>query len=161
MNIKSLYTAVLTLLMTASVALAQQTITVTGKVVDKEGLPVIGAGVFVNGTTNRAVSDFDGQYKLDNVPVDAVITAMNLGYEELQLNVEGRSSIDFVLQEEALVLDDVMVVAYGTAKKESFTGSASVVKGNDLEKRPVGNLTKSFEGTVAGVQVTSGGGTAL
>lgn len=158
MNIKSLYTAVLTLLMTASVALAQQTITVTGKVVDKEGLPVIGAGVFVNGTTNRAVSDFDGQYKLDNVPVDAVITAMNLGYEELQLNVEGRSSIDFVLQEEALVLDDVMVVAYGTAKKESFTGSASVVKGNDLEKRPVGNLTKSFEGTVAGVQVTSGGG---
>lgn len=158
MNIKSLYTAVLTLLMTASAALAQQTITVTGKVVDKEGLPVIGAGVFVNGTTNRAVSDFDGQYKLDNVPVDAVITAMNLGYEELQLSVEGRSSIDFVLQEEALVLDDVMVVAYGTAKKESFTGSASVVKGNDLEKRPVGNLTKSFEGTVAGVQVTSGGG---
>ncbi len=158
MNIKSLYTAVLTLLMTASAALAQQTITVTGKVVDKEGLPVIGAGVFVNGTTNRAVSDFDGQYKLDNVPVDAVITAINLGYEELQLSVEGRSSIDFVLQEEALVLDDVMVVAYGTAKKESFTGSASVVKGNDLEKRPVGNLTKSFEGTVAGVQVTSGGG---
>ncbi len=158
MNIKSLYTTVLLLLMTASAALAQQTITVTGKVVDKDGLPIIGAGVFVNGTTNRAVSDFDGQYKLDNVPVDAIITAMNLGYEELQLSVDGKSVIDFVLQEEALVLDDVMVVAYGTAKKESFTGSASVVKGNDLEKRPVGNLTKSFEGTVAGVQVTSGGG---
>ena len=62
------------------------------------------------------------------------------------------------MQEDAAQIEGVMVVAYGTAKKESFTGSAAVVKGDELQKRVVGNISKSFEGTVAGVQVASGGG---
>ena len=158
MKIKSLYIIVLCFLAASVSAFAQQKITVTGKVVDKDGAPVISAGVFVKGTTNGTVTDFDGNHVLAQVPVDAVLTATNLGYAESERAVDGKSVVDFVLQDESVVLDDVIVVAYGTAKKESFTGSASVVNGEELGKRPVGNLTKSFEGTVAGVQVTSGGG---
>lgn len=157
MKNKSLYIIVLSLLLSFT-ALAQQKITVSGRVVDKDGVPVMSAGVFVKGTTNGTVTDFDGNYVLNQVPVDAVLTASNLGYAESERQVDGKTVVDFVLQDEAVVLDDVIVVAYGTAKKESFTGSASVVKGEELGKRPVGHLTKSFEGTVAGVTVTSGGG---
>ena len=157
MKNKSLYIIVLSLLLSFT-ALAQQKITVSGRVVDKDGMPVMSAGVFVKGTTNGTVTDFDGNYVLNQVPVDAVLTASNLGYAESERLVDGKTVVDFVLQDEAVVLDDVIVVAYGTAKKESFTGSASVVKGEELGKRPVGHLTKSFEGTVAGVTVTSGGG---
>lgn len=157
MKSKSLYIIVLSLLLSFT-ALAQQKITVSGRVVDKDGVPVMSAGVFVKGTTNGTVTDFDGNYVLNQVPVDAVLTASNLGYAESERPVDGKTVVDFVLQDESVVLDDVIVVAYGTAKKESFTGSASVVKGEELGKRPVGHLTKSFEGTVAGVTVTSGGG---
>ena len=141
-----------------AVSAQDKTITVSGKVTDKTGQPVISAGVFIKGTTVGTVTDFDGKYTLPNVPSDAVLTASNLGYTTAEQAVNGKSVIDFVLQDESVILDDVIVVAYGTAKKESFTGSASVVKGDELSKRPVGNLTKSFEGAVAGVQVTSGGG---
>lgn len=157
MKNKSLYIIVLSLLLSVT-AFAQQKITVTGRVVDKDGMPVMSAGVFVKGTTNGTVTDFDGNYVLNQVPVDAVLTASNLGYAESEHPVGGKTVVDFVLQDESVVLDDVIVVAYGTAKKESFTGSAGVVKGEELSKRPVGHLTKSFEGMVAGVTVTSGGG---
>ena len=139
-------------------AFAQDKIAVSGNVTDKDGAPLIGVGVFVKGTTNGVVTDFDGNYSLPSVPVDAVLTFSTLGFNELEVQVNGQTEISVVMQEENVVLDDVIVVAYGTAKKESFTGSASVVKGDEIAKRPVGNLTKSFEGTVAGVQVTSGGG---
>ena len=143
---------------TAVVSAQDKAVTVSGKVVDKTGEPVISAGVFIKGTTVGTVTDFEGKYTLTNVPSDAVLTASNLGYTTAEQAVNGKTVVDFVLQDESVILDDVIVVAYGTAKKESFTGSASVVKGDELSKRPVGNLTKSFEGAVAGVQVTSGGG---
>ena len=143
---------------TAVVSAQNKAVTVSGKVVDKTGEPVISAGVFIKGTTVGTVTDFEGKYTLTNVPSDAVLTASNLGYTTAEQAVNGKTVVDFVLQDESVILDDVIVVAYGTAKKESFTGSASVVKGDELSKRPVGNLTKSFEGAVAGVQVTSGGG---
>lgn len=143
---------------TAVVSAQNKAVTVSGKVVDKTGEPVISAGVFIKGTTVGTVTDFEGKYTLANVPSDAVLTASNLGYTTAEQAVNGKTVVDFVLQDESVILDDVIVVAYGTAKKESFTGSASVVKGDELSKRPVGNLTKSFEGAVAGVQVTSGGG---
>ncbi len=158
MNFKQICFSLALLVLTVLSVGAQEKLTVSGTVLDSKGVPVISAGVFVKGTTNGTVTDIDGKYTLSGVPSDAVLTASNLGYTTSEQNVAGRSVVDFTLTDEAMVLDDVIVVAYGTAKKESFTGSASVVKGEELGKRPVGNLTKSFEGTVAGVQVTSGGG---
>ena len=155
---KRIYLSTILLILSVMAAFAQDKIAVSGNVTDKDGAPLIGVGVFVKGTTNGVVTDFDGNYSLPSVPVDAVLTFSTLGFNELEVQVNGQTEISVVMQEENVVLDDVIVVAYGTAKKESFTGSASVVKGDEIAKRPVGNLTKSFEGTVAGVQVTSGGG---
>lgn len=135
-----------------------QELDIRGVVKDTHGLPVAGAGVFVDGTTIGASTSLDGEYSIQGVPSDAVLAVSCIGYKTLKIPVEGRSTIDIVLEEEAFALEETMVVAYGTAKKESFTGSASVVKGDDLRKRVVGNVTKSFEGSVAGVQVSSGGG---
>ncbi|MBR5385077.1 MAG: TonB-dependent receptor [Bacteroidales bacterium] len=137
---------------------AQGTISVSGTVTDRSGLPVIGAGVFVKGTTTGVSTSLDGTFTLEGVPADAVLEASSIGYKSLDVAVNGRTRIDIVLDEESLEIDDAMVVAYGTAKKESFTGSAAVVKGGDLRKRAVGTVTKSLEGSVAGVTVTSGGG---
>lgn len=138
--------------------LPAQNIRVSGTVNDREGLPVTGAGVFIKGTTVGTTTAPDGTFSLAEVPPDAVLTVSSIGYDTIDIPVEGRRILDIVLDEEVVVLDDVMVVAYGTARKESFTGSAAVVKGDDLQKRIVGNVTKSFEGTVAGVMVSSGGG---
>ena len=104
---------------------AQGTISVSGTVTDRAGEPVIGAGVFVKGTTLGASTSLDGAYALDNVPADAMLEVSCIGYKSLELAVNGRARIDIVLDEESLEIDDAMVVAYGTAKKESFTGSAA------------------------------------
>ena len=138
--------------------LAQGSLSVSGTISDRSGLPVIGAGVFVKGTTTGASTSLDGIYTLENVAASAVLEVSCIGYKSVSVPVNGRSQIDIILDEESLELDDAMVVAYGTAKKESFTGSAAVVKGTDLSKRAVGTVTKSLEGSVAGVTVTSGGG---
>ena len=135
-----------------------QNATVSGTVTGANGDPVIGANVIVEGTTQGASTDISGVYTLPNVPSDATLLVSYIGYKPAKIQVAGRTRIDIALQEDTAEIEGVMVVAYGTAKKESFTGSAAVVKGDELQKRIVGNVTKSFEGTVAGVQVASGGG---
>ena len=108
-------------------------------------------------TTQWAMTDDMGAYSL-TVPANGVLEVTFLGYTTLEVPVNGRTSIDIELVPEATTLDDVIVVAYGTAKKESFTGSAAVVKNDDIIKRSVSNVTKAIEGLVAGVEVTSGSG---
>ena len=135
-----------------------QNATVSGMVTGANGEPVIGANVVVEGTTQGASTDITGHYTLSNVPSDATLLISYIGYKPAKVQVAGRTQVDIAMQEDAAQIEGVMVVAYGTAKKESFTGSAAVVKGDELQKRVVGNISKSFEGTVAGVQVASGGG---
>lgn len=137
---------------------AQNNLKITGHISDAAGNPVCGAGVFIAGTKAGTVSDLDGNYEISNVPSDSKLSCLCLGYQEASVDVNGRTKIDIVLQENSMYLDEVMVVAYGTAKKESFTGSASVVKADDIRNRVTGNVTKSLEGSIAGVQMTSGGG---
>ncbi len=152
--------AVLFTLLVSGATLVAQNINVRGTVKDTGNNPVIGAGIYISGTGTGTVSAEDGTWSLNGIPADAVLTISSIGYETLTVKVEGRSVIDIILNEDVIddELGEVMVVAYGTAKKNSFTGSAAVVKGDELGKRVTGNLTKSIEGTVAGVQVTSGGG---
>ena len=135
-----------------------QNASVSGKVTGANGDAIVGANVLVDGTTQGATTNLDGEYTLLKVPADATLVITYLGYKTVRIPVGTKTRIDIVLHEDAAEIEGVMVVAYGTAKKESFTGSAAVVKGSELQKRVVGNVTKSFEGTVAGVQVASGGG---
>ena len=147
------------LLLVVTAAAYAQDITVTGTVTDAAtGEAIVGASVVLKGSTTQwAMTDDMGQYSL-TVPSNGVLEVTFLGYTTQEVPVNGRTTVDVALSPEATTLDDVIVVAYGTAKKESFTGSAAVVKNDDIIKRSVSNVSKAIEGLVAGVQVTSGSG---
>ena len=121
-------------------------------------MPMPGVSVIVKGTTIGTATDANGKYEI-NVPVNAqTITVSFVGYVTQELPIAGRSVIDVVLATDVKQIDEVFVVAYGTAKKSSYTGSAGTVKEEQLQKIPSTNFTKALEGSVAGVQVTGGTG---
>ena len=130
---------------------------ISGTVANPEGQPIVGATVVVDGTSAGTTTGSNGKFTL-TAPADATLTVSFIGYQSQQIPVAGKTSIDVVLAEDTQAIDDVIVVAYGTAKKESFTGSAAVIKSENLEKRVVSNVSKALEGQVAGVQTTSGTG---
>jgi TonB-linked SusC/RagA family outer membrane protein len=131
---------------------------ITGVVTSEEdGLPVVGASVLVKGTTVGTVTDMDGKFALNNVPSSAkTIVVSFIGMQTQELGI--KPVINVVLKSDSEQLEDVIVVAYGTAKKSTFTGSAAVVKSDKIEKRQVSNITNALSGTVAGVQTLSSNG---
>ena len=135
-----------------------QTQTVTGVVISEEdGQPVIGASVLVKDTQLGTITGIDGDFKLTNVPSSAkTIVISYIGMQTVEVAI--KENIKVYMKSDSEMLDEVMVVAYGTAKKSAFTGSASVVKGEELEKRQVSNLTNALSGSVSGVQTTSSNG---
>ena len=135
-----------------------QTQTITGVVISEEdGQPVIGASVLVKGTQIGAITGVDGDFTLPNVPSSAktlVISYIGMQTQEVAI----KPNIKVFMRSDSEMLDEVMVVAYGTAKKSAFTGSASVIKSETLEKRQVSNLSNALSGTVSGVQTQSTNG---
>lgn len=135
-----------------------QTSKVTGVVTSEEdGLPVVGASIMVKGTTIGTVTDLDGKFTLSNVPSSAETLVISfVGMKQQEVSV--KPHVIVVLHPDAEVLDEVMVVAYGTAKKSSFTGSASNIDNKKLELRPITNVSKGLEGQTTGLLTTSGSG---
>lgn len=131
-------------------------IRVTGTVKDAAGEPLIGASVFVG--TLGAITDLDGNFSLENVPDDAVLTVSYIGYQEIQVPVEGRRRIDIVLQSDDMVLDDVVVIGYGVQRKSNVTGAISSVKADDFQNKPITNAASALQGKVSGVQVINNSG---
>lgn len=135
-----------------------QNIQVKGTVTDATtGEPVSFASVQVKGTMNGTATGVDGSYTI-SAPSKATLVFSFVGYKTQEVEVAGKSTINCMLAVDSEYLEDVLVVAYGTAKKESFTGSAQTIKSEKLEKRTVANLTKALDGLAAGVQTTSGSG---
>ena len=136
-----------------------QKITVKGNVTDAMG-PVIGASVVVKGTTNGTVTDLDGNYALDNVPSKATLTISFVGYETMEVKVNGKTKIDVVMKEDTQMLQEVEVVAvgYGDVRRRDLTGAIAKADMGDLTKTPVNNVAEALGGRVAGVQVTSSDG---
>lgn len=135
-----------------------QDIKVKGTVTDQNGTPMIGVYVLLQGSSTSGTStDVDGQYEI-KAPANGNLVFTLVGMKETVVPVNNKSVINVVMEEEALELDDVMVVAYGTASKKSFTGSAATVKKGQLENIQSSNFTKALQGTVAGVQVVGGTG---
>ena len=130
--------------------------TVKGKVTGADdGLGLPGVSVRVKGTTIGASTGIDGDYVI-SVPADAkTLTFSYVGFLSQEVQIGANTTINVTLKTDAKQLDEVMVVAYGTVKKESFTGSAAVVKGDVLENRPVTSFEKALQGAVAGVTVSS------
>ncbi|EDO52986.1 TonB-linked outer membrane protein, SusC/RagA family [Bacteroides uniformis ATCC 8492] len=124
---------------------------------EEDGQPVIGASVLVKGTQIGAITGVDGDFTLPNVPSSAktlVISYIGMQTQEVDI----KPNIKVFMRSDSEMLDEVMVVAYGTAKKSAFTGSASVIKSETLEKRQVSNLSNALSGTVSGVQTQSTNG---
>ncbi|MCF0224769.1 MAG: TonB-dependent receptor plug domain-containing protein, partial [Fibrobacter sp.] len=139
-------------------ALAQKK-TVTGTVTDAsngEGVPFV--GVTVKGTTTGVATDVNGAYSI-SVPADAVLVFNAIGYKTAEQTVGSRSVIDVALDTDTQLLDETIVVAYGTTTKAAFTGSAAVLKSDDIAKTQSSNATRAIEGVVPGVQLTTSSGT--
>ena len=132
--------------------------TVRGRVTDEAGTPVVGAGIMVQGTTVGTVSDLDGMYVLNQVPTNAVLEFSSIGYESQTVAVAGSSVINVVLREDTLLLDDVVVIGYGTQKKSVVTASIAKVSDDLLEKTSSIRVDDALKGLAAGVTVTSSSG---
>ena len=144
------------MLMTTSMALAQKQI--TGTVVDAEsGEALIGVAVRVPDTTTGVVTDVDGKFSI-NLPAGA----KNLSFRYMGMKpatLAARDGMKVLMETETKAMDEVLVVSYGTQKRSSFTGAASTIKSDKIEKLQVSNLSNAFEGQVAGVQSFSTSGT--
>lgn len=158
MNIKlRLFFASLALLCTVAVQAATMSdIRVSGTVVS-EGEPLPGASVFVKGTKNGTVTDIDGRYSI-SVPADGTLVFSFIGLQAQEHKVGGRTVINVDLVPDNTQLEEVMVVAYATAKKYSFTGAASTVKGDEIAKLQTSSVSRALEGTVAGLQASAASG---
>ncbi len=130
---------------------------ISGRVTGIDGTPVAGATVVVEGTTLGTTTGADGKFALA-APAESTLSISFIGYRPAQVAVAGKTVVEVVLDEDSHSIDDVIVVAYGTAKKESFTGSASVIKTEEIAKRQVSNVTNALSGVTAGVQATSANG---
>ena len=143
------------LVLCIGVAFGQET-TIRGTVVDETGESVIGASVQVEGTTVGTITDMDGNFSVKVPAGKKILVFSYVGYTPQKL--EAKNGMKVTLTPEVSEIDEVMVVAYGTSTKKSFAGSATVVKGETLEKKNPSDVTKALAGEVAGVQVVSSTG---
>ena len=141
----------------AGVLVNAQEITVTGTVSDASGLPIIAASVQVEGTTIGVVTDFDGHYSINNVPSDASLVFGALGYASITENVSGRSVINVTLSEDTELLDEIVVIGYGTVRKKDLTGAVSVVDTKSMSKAPANSVLESLQGSLPGVEISMSG----
>lgn len=129
----------------------QQTSTINGKVTDANGEAIIGASVTVKGTTsNGTITDLDGKFNLD-APANATLVISYVGYKTIEIPVNGKKTLTITLKEDTEMLDEVVVVGYGTQKKATLTGSVSSVGGDDIKKMSPVNITNTLAGKTAGV----------
>ena len=146
------------LLMMAATLAQAQNITVTGVVKDSSnGEPVPFAAIQLEGTMVGGQTDLDGLYSME-VPADGVLIFSSIGYTETRVPVAGKAQHDVLLSPDTQMIEETIVVAFGTATKESFTGSAAVVKSDDIAKVQSSDVTRALEGVVAGVQMTTSSG---
>ncbi len=137
---------------------AAQNITVKGTVSDaSDNAPLIGAGVQVKGSAEGTVTDLDGNYQI-SCPSNATLVFTYLNYATQEIAVNGKAVVNVAMQQDALRLDDVLVVAYGTVKREAKTGSVTTVTGDAISEAPVSSVDKMLAGKMAGVQITSSTG---
>lgn len=135
----------------------QQRKPISGVVKDATGAPIIGATVIVKGTTIGAVTDEKGQYFFE-APENAIIEVAFIGYKKIEAPVGSKSTIDIIMQEDALLTEEVVVVGYGTQRKVNVIGSIASIDSKQLENRATTSVTQSLTGQLPGVTVTTAGG---
>ena len=129
--------------------------TITGKVVDDKGESVIGASIAVQGTTLGTITNLDGEYTLANVPENSEVTVSFIGYKTLIFKANDKALSKITLKEDTEMLDEVVVVGYGTVKKRDLTGSISSVNAQKIADVPVTSVVEALQGRSPGVVVSN------
>jgi len=136
---------------------AQDVKTITGTVADAEsGTPIPGANVVVKGTTNGAVTDFDGNYSIEASSGDVLVFSY-VGFRPQEITLGSQSTVNVAMIEDVSTLDEVVVVGYGSQRKEDLTGAVSLVDTEEMTKQATNDVTQMMQGRVAGVSITSDG----
>lgn len=130
---------------------------VTGTVVGEDGKPIAGVTVLVAGEQRGTTTDAEGRYAIQ-VPNDGTLSFTFLGFKEVEEPVAGKSVVNVTMKTAVSTIDDVVVVAFGEQKKEAFTGSAGVLKADELSKRQASNISNALAGQLPGVQIRSSDG---
>lgn len=152
---KKIFLGIITLLLVAGNVLYSQNIRVSGTVTEKgTGANLSFVGVQLKGTTTGASTLEDGSY-LISAPANGTLIFSFIGYKTIEIPIENKTTINVQLETDALLLDEVIMIAYGTAKKESLTGAVSSVNTKEIEKRPLSSVSSVLEGQAAGVQVNN------
>lgn len=135
-----------------SIAQQNATYTLTGTVLDQNGIPVIGANVIEKGTTNGTVTDFDGNFSIQ-VNKNSVLTVSFIGYVSQEVAVKGGNKLNITLKEDSQALDEVVVVGYGTQKKVNLTGAVEQVTSEVFDNRSVPNVTQALQGSIPNLNI--------
>ena len=138
--------------------ITQQTVTVRGVVKDRKGEPIIGANIMEKGTTNGTITDFDGKYRLNVKGSQSVLVISYIGYKTQEFEVKNNRKIDVTLQEDTEVMDEVVVIGYGTQRKGDVTSAVASVKAEDFTVGKIGDAADLIKGKVAGLSIAKGSG---
>lgn len=130
--------------------ISQQTGQVQGTVKDETGMPVIGANVYIKGTTIGTVTDADGRFTI-NTSSDDVLIFSYIGMHSVEMVVDNQDVIDVVLREDTTIMDELVVIGYGTVKKSNLSGAVSTVSAKDLQKLPAANVSQALQGNASGL----------
>jgi outer membrane receptor protein involved in Fe transport len=141
----------------AQTAASGSPMSVSGVVLESTGVPAIGAFVLQRGTSNGTMTDVDGKFTI-NVTSDAVLEVTLMGFETQLVPVNGNSVLSITLKEDSQLLEEVVVVGYGTTKKVNLTGAVSVIKADDLQDRSALSASKMLQGSVPGLTITNRSG---
>ena len=144
----------LLILLSGSVIFSQ---TVTGTVSSGDG-PLPGASILVKGTSNGTISDFDGNFILEQVPLNATLIVSYVGFQTQNVALNGKTTINITLNQDAQSLDEVVIIGYGAVKKSDLTGAIATVKADALEDQPFTGVDQALQGKVSGVTVMQNSG---
>lgn len=151
----------ITLMVAISMTLAQlwaQTRSITGKVTDEKGAGLSGVSVIVKNTSIGTITNNDGSFMLA-VPASAkTLVISSVGYQTVEVSITDGSAVTVTLSGAPKAEEEVIVVAYGTTRRQTYTGSATVVKADEIGRQQISNLSKSLEGLVPGLKATTGSG---
>lgn len=152
--------SMLGMLILSSGAYAQSgpTITVSGNVKDNLNEPVISASVYVKGTINAVATDLDGNYVINDVPSDGTLVYSFIGLKTVEMPVNGQTTINVTMEEDAALLSEVIVIGYGTVRREDMTGAVTAIKAEELNRGAVTSPQQLMQGKVAGLFVQPGSG---
>ncbi len=154
--VRKIVLSIIAVLAAASFAMAQNQ-QVSGTVKDSGGNPIVGATVSLENTTVGTTTSTSGEFRIA-APSNGTLVVSFIGYKDAKVAIAGKTNLTVILEEDTQSIDDVIVVAFGTARKEAFTGSVAVVREEDIAKVQSSNVAQSLVGRVAGLQTASSSG---